>query len=133
MSVRNQAMRFTRRDGIIGGVASGLSRDLQIDVILLRIFWIVALCFGVGLLAYIMLWIAFPKADDPTLGNRKRVLGVCWKVAERADQPVGLIRFAALGLLLCSAGSAIVGYVLAMLILPPVNSSAPVGQVSQEV
>ncbi len=109
---------FLRQPGTIAGVAAGMARDFQLDIVLVRIIWIAAFCVGVGILAYILCWIAFPKASDPNLGQQKRIFGVCLEVARRSGQPVGLIRLAALCLLLASGGSAIIGYVLAMLILP---------------
>ncbi len=118
----NRAPQFVRAPGVIAGVAQGLANDFSVDVVLVRILWLVSFCLGVGFLAYVMCWIAFPHWADPTVGRRKRLLGVCWKVAERAKQPVGLIRLAAMMLLLASAGAAIVGYILALLILPDESS-----------
>ena len=109
---------FIRQPGVIAGVAAGMARDFQLDVVLVRIVWIAAFCLGVGILAYALCWIAFPKASDSDAGQHKRISGVCLEVAKRSGQPVGVIRLAALCLLLASGGSAVIGYVLAMLILP---------------
>lgn len=117
--------KFLRGNGPIAGVCVGLARDFQLDVTLVRIAWIVAVCLGVGLLAYPACWIAFPHEAEADQGRRKRLLGVCWKVAERAGQPVGLIRLAALILLCVSGGAAVVGYILALLVLHDQNSNAP--------
>ena len=47
---------------VIGGVAGGLGEYLDIDPVLIRIAFIVALFFGgVGLLAYIIAWIIIPE------------------------------------------------------------------------
>jgi len=47
---------------VIGGVAGGLGEYLDIDPVLVRIAFIVALFFGgVGLLAYIIAWIIIPE------------------------------------------------------------------------
>lgn len=47
---------------VIGGVAGGLGDYLDIDPVLIRIAFIVALIFGgVGLLAYIIAWIIIPE------------------------------------------------------------------------
>lgn len=49
--------------GMIGGVCSGLSYYLGVDVVWLRILLLVMLLgFGTGVLAYIILWIAVPEA-----------------------------------------------------------------------
>ena len=54
--------KFTRSksDKIIGGVAGGLARYFGIDSRLMRIITFVLCLTGVGLLAYIILWIATP-------------------------------------------------------------------------
>lgn len=114
----HHSARFVRTNGAIAGVASGLARDFKLDVVLVRIAWVVAVCMGFGFFLYVACWIAFPPESDATLGNRKRLLGVCWRIAERSSQPVGMIRLASLGLLCISGGTAVVGYVLALLILP---------------
>ncbi|MBQ9469888.1 MAG: PspC domain-containing protein [Bacteroidales bacterium] len=50
-------------DRIIGGVCSGLALYFSIDVIIIRaIFLAVLLGMGVGLLVYIVLWVATPAA-----------------------------------------------------------------------
>lgn len=123
-TVRPQSLQCVRGDKAIAGVCSGLARDLQVDVILVRVFWLFFACFGVGFIAYLLCWIAFPHQSDPVLGREKRVLGVCLEIAKRTSQPVGLIRLAALGLLFVSVGSVLVGYILAVLILPP-ETKAP--------
>jgi len=49
-------------DRMIGGVCSGLGAYLGIDPVILRILFILFLIFGIGLLVYIILWIAVPEA-----------------------------------------------------------------------
>jgi phage shock protein C len=47
---------------VIGGVAGGLGDYLDIDPVLIRIAFVVALFFGgVGLLAYVIAWIIIPE------------------------------------------------------------------------
>jgi phage shock protein C len=47
----------------IAGVCGGLAEYLEIDATLVRVAWLLlVLCAGVGLLAYIICWILFPKA-----------------------------------------------------------------------
>ncbi|MCD6332859.1 MAG: PspC domain-containing protein [Bacteroidales bacterium] len=48
---------------VIGGVCSGLGEYLNIDPVIIRIVFIVfTLTYGVGLLIYLLLWIAIPEA-----------------------------------------------------------------------
>jgi phage shock protein C len=47
----------------IAGVCGGVAEYLGIDATIVRIIWLVlVLLYGVGLLAYIICWILFPKA-----------------------------------------------------------------------
>ena len=51
-------------DKKIGGVCGGLAEYFEVDPLLVRIgFLILFLGWGVGLLAYILLWILAPKKD----------------------------------------------------------------------
>jgi phage shock protein C len=56
---------------VIGGVAGGLGEYLDIDPVLIRIAFVVALFFGgVGLLAYIIAWIIIPEQPrESTMSN----------------------------------------------------------------
>jgi phage shock protein PspC (stress-responsive transcriptional regulator) len=50
-------------DKKIGGVCGGLADYFDLDPTIIRIVWLLAfLCAGVGLLAYVILWIALPLA-----------------------------------------------------------------------
>lgn len=108
---------FLRQKGAIAGVAAGVASDLKVDVTLVRIAWVVLVCLGFGFFLYPMCWLAFPKASDPSLGRRKRILGVCDRISKRWAQPVGLIRLIAISLLFLSFGTVVIGYVLAHFIL----------------
>ena len=47
----------------IAGVCAGLADYFDMDPTLIRVLWLVAvLCFGTGLLAYVILWIVLPLA-----------------------------------------------------------------------
>ena len=59
--------RLERDDAnkMIGGVCAGLARYLQLDVTLIRLFFLAALVFGgFGFLAYIVLLVIMPKAGE---------------------------------------------------------------------
>ena len=48
-------------DKKIGGVCGGLADYFDLDATIIRVVWLLAfLCGGVGLLAYVILWIALP-------------------------------------------------------------------------
>jgi phage shock protein C len=64
----------------IAGVCAGFARYLDVDVILVRIVWLViTLTAGVGLIAYLVAWIAMPMEEtvvysQPPAGNQGNTL-----------------------------------------------------------
>lgn len=49
-------------DCMIGGVCGGLAEYFNIDPVIIRIVWAVAVCcYGTGLLLYLLFWIITPK------------------------------------------------------------------------
>jgi phage shock protein PspC (stress-responsive transcriptional regulator) len=70
-SQKSREQRASRRlyrdseNAVFGGVSSGLSAYFNIDVLLIRILFVVLALIGAGtpLLLYIILWIAVPKAE----------------------------------------------------------------------
>lgn len=113
-------LRWVRaRDGMLGGVCTGVARGLDVGVGVVRLAWVIAVLFlGCGVLAYLLCWIALPRDDRLDRAHEKRMLGVCARLSQRGDIEVGLARLAALTLLLMSAGTAIVGYILLYAVLP---------------
>ena len=75
--------RLVRRsDGrLLGGVAGGVADHLGIDVVLVRLgFVVTALLGGFGLIAYLLGWLLLPLAPptspgEPSYGDRKQLLG----------------------------------------------------------
>ncbi len=56
-------------DKKIAGVCGGFARYLDVDVTLVRVVWLVlAICTGIGFVAYLVAWIAMPK-DPPALAG----------------------------------------------------------------
>lgn len=63
-----RAVRRSRSERVIAGVCGGLGRYLGIDPVLLRVaFIILSLANGLGLIAYVVAWVAIPEegADRP--------------------------------------------------------------------
>jgi phage shock protein C len=60
----------------LGGVASGLAAYFEIDPVIVRLVWIVALLTGIGGFAYLVCWAVIPKAKTwppPGYGERSLV------------------------------------------------------------
>ncbi len=65
--------RRVRRDvagGMLGGVAAGLARHLGVDVVWVRLAFVLSTVFvsGFGLVAYVAAWIIIPAGDDTEAG-----------------------------------------------------------------
>jgi phage shock protein PspC (stress-responsive transcriptional regulator) len=50
--------------GLIGGVASGFAEYFDVDPVIARLLWVVALLSGIGLPAYVLCWLIVPKAPS---------------------------------------------------------------------
>jgi phage shock protein PspC (stress-responsive transcriptional regulator) len=60
---------------VIGGVCSGLANYLGLDPVLVRIiFAVVALAFGTGILAYLIMWLAVPSTASTEIGGSRKKL-----------------------------------------------------------
>jgi phage shock protein PspC (stress-responsive transcriptional regulator) len=62
-------------DKVIGGVCSGLAAYFGIDVVVVRIVFVVlAVTFGVGIIPYIILWIVVPSTASAEIGGVRKKL-----------------------------------------------------------
>ena len=62
--MEKQLMR-SGRDKKIAGVCAGVANYLDMDPTIVRVIWgVLAFCYGVGIVAYIILWIIAPVASD---------------------------------------------------------------------
>ncbi len=54
--------KLVRKNGKIAGVCGGIAEFFGIDVTIIRIIWLVAfLCYGTGLLAYLIMLLVMPQ------------------------------------------------------------------------
>ncbi|MBK9943745.1 MAG: PspC domain-containing protein [Kouleothrix sp.] len=89
-----QGKRFlrSRNDRVIAGIAGGIAAMLNIDPLLVRLgFLVLALFNGLGLLAYIALWLLVPNEDSVTVDSRSQMrenVGEMRATAESAVQRV---------------------------------------------
>jgi len=61
-TLREKRLYRQTKNKMIGGVCMGLSEYFDIDPVILRVLFAVALFLGMGFLLYIILWIIVPKA-----------------------------------------------------------------------
>lgn len=109
-----QNLRKSSKDCLVGGVCGGLGEHSPIPAWIWRTFFLVLiLCFGTGLLAYIILWICMPgalKSEAQTLLKQDTNNAPGPVVAKRQKIASYLVIVAVIGLLgvawvfYCSAG-----------------------------
>ncbi len=59
----NGQLRLDEANKKLAGVCAGVANFFGLDVTIVRLVWVLAVLFaGVGLLAYLILWIVVPKA-----------------------------------------------------------------------
>lgn len=62
-------------DKVFGGVCSGLANYFGIDVVVVRIiFVILGISFGFGLITYLVLWVAVPSSATKVIGSVRKKL-----------------------------------------------------------
>lgn len=55
----------SRKQRILGGICGGLAEYFNVDVVVIRVLWILITLFGgAGVIAYLILWIIVPPAPD---------------------------------------------------------------------
>ncbi len=110
--------------GLIAGVCEGVGRRLGVDPWLVRLGWLLSVClFGTGILAYLVLAICLPREDDPVQGQRRRLLGVCWRISQRTGMEVGIVRALTVVLSVASLGLTVLAYIVLNFVLEPEHDS----------
>lgn len=61
-------------DKVVGGVCSGLANYFGIDVVIVRILFVVFAISGFGILTYIILWVAVPSSATTVIGSPRKKL-----------------------------------------------------------
>ena len=124
----------SRTNGTIAGVCAGLANYYGVDVVLVRLLFVILSIAGAvigGVIVYVAAWIIMPEGDDlPVAASEKRVLrrsttdkwvaGICGGMAEYFQVDAPLVRLLwVVGSIFCGAIiGGIVVYVLAWIIIP---------------
>ena len=72
-------LRRDREHRVLGGVAAGIARTYGIDIVVVRVLWVLAALVWIGIPAYVVAWIAIPPADgsaEHARHDRPRDLGM---------------------------------------------------------
>lgn len=106
-------------NGMIFGVCQGIANRFDIDVMLVRIVFVVMTLMGLsGVFLYLALAIGIPHENDLPGSMEPRLFGVCARFARRFNFDVGLIRSLCLITLLFTGGTLILIYFALYFILP---------------
>ena len=124
----------SRANGNIAGVCAGIADYFEVDVVLVRVAWVVfSIVPGAvigGVLAYLAAWLIIPESGESAsvlAGQRltrsttdKRIAGVCGGLAEYFGVDATAVRL--IWVVLSILGGAVIGgviaYALAWLIIP---------------
>lgn len=108
--------------GLLLGVCKGLADRFQVDVMMVRILWVLAFCFwGFGFFLYLVLAISFPRQGQEAASNESKLFGVCLRFSKRFAIDVGLVRAGTLLSLVPSGGTTLLLYVALYFILPTIE------------
>lgn len=121
----------------IAGVCTGLGAYFDMDPLLFRLIFLVSILFGgVGLLAYLVMWIMVPAVESAEAGTRKpsrlhlsatdrKLAGVCGGLGEffKIDPMFFRVAFVVLAL---AGGAGVLLYVVLWLLVPRAGVAAVV-------
>jgi phage shock protein PspC (stress-responsive transcriptional regulator) len=127
--------RLTRSNtqGKIAGVCAGMANYFEVDVVLVRLAWVVLAIVGAligGVIAYAAAWALMPVATDPepvpsrrrlTLSETdKKIAGVCGGIAEYCGVDATLVRlgWCVASIFLGAIVGGIVAYLFAWVLFP---------------
>ena len=131
MTVRRLTRSSTQ--GKIGGVCAGMADYFDVDVVLVRLAWIVLAILGAvvgGVIAYVAAWVLMPLATEPepvpggrrlTLSETdKKIAGVCGGIAEYFGVDATLVRIAwcVASIFFGAIVFGIIAYLLAWFLIP---------------
>lgn len=117
--------RFTRSStGILGGVCKAFAQRFDIDVLWVRLGFLVAvLFFGTGCGLYLLLLVSLPREDRVERAYEPRILGVCARLALKLKTDVGLTRAVSFVFLFATFGATFLLYLVLYFILPTTEES----------
>lgn len=132
--------RLTRSasQGKIAGVCAGMADYFDVDVVLVRLAWVVLAILGAiigGVIAYAAAWVLMPVATEPdpvpsrrrlTLSETDRkIAGVCGGMAEYFGVDATLVRlgWCVVSIFLCAIIGGVIAYLLAWFLIPRPTSA----------
>jgi phage shock protein PspC (stress-responsive transcriptional regulator) len=124
----------SRTQGVIGGVCAGLADYFGVDVVLVRLLFVILSIAGAivgGVIVYAVAWFIMPEGDDqpmPAADRRvlrrsttdKHIAGVCGGMAEYfgVDSTAVRLLWVVLSIFVGAVIFGVIAYLLAWLIIP---------------
>ena len=124
----------SRSQGVIGGVCAGLAEYFGVDVVLMRLLFVILSIAGAvigGVIVYVAAWFIMPEGTGesaPAVDGRvlrrsttdKQIAGVCGGMAEyfRVDSTMVRLVWVVLSIFIGAVVGGIIVYLLAWLIIP---------------
>ena len=124
----------SRTKGTIAGVCAGLADYFGVDVVLVRLLWVIGSIAGAvigGVIVYVAAWLIMPEGDDqpvPAADRRvlrrsttdKQIAGVCGGLAEYFQVDATAVRLVwVIASIFCGMIiGGVIAYLLAWLIIP---------------
>jgi phage shock protein PspC (stress-responsive transcriptional regulator) len=130
-----QRLAKSNKDKVIGGVCGGLGEHTSVPAWTWRLLFVFAvICFGTGVLLYILMWIFMPSSSASSLEAKpanswlsefrrsekdRKIAGICGGLGEHSDVPSWTWRviFVALAFFY---GFGIIAYILLWIFAPKV-------------
>lgn len=107
------------------GVCAGIAERFGFNPASVRIFLFISIFFfGFGIGTYLLLAFSLPKAEHAGPLARRRILGVCQRIAWRFDFDLGIVRTLAALALITSFGLAILGYLVLHITMDEIPSES---------
>jgi phage shock protein PspC (stress-responsive transcriptional regulator) len=123
----------SRSQGVIGGVCAGLADYLGVDVVLVRLLFVILSIVGAiigGVIVYLAAWFIMPEGDQlaPVADGRvlrrsttdRQIAGVCGGLAEYFEVDATAVRllWVVLSIFVGAIIGGVLAYLLAWLIIP---------------
>ncbi len=130
----------SRTKGTIAGVCAGLADYFGVDVVLVRLLWVIFSIAGAvigGVIVYVAAWLIMPEGDDQPVAavdrralrrstTDRQIAGVCGGLAEYFEVDVTAVRLVfVIASIFCGIIiGGVIAYLLAWLIIPSASTPA---------
>lgn len=105
------------KDGWFLGVCEGVAKIFELNPNLVRFIWFVSsICLFVPLPVYFILAITLPTEDKVEKALQPKILGVCWRLSQRFEIEIGLMRALAFMILFLTGGAGLILYLIVHII-----------------